>query len=170
MLALITSIALAQSPVWAQTTTDAGLSVAERTCFANVITSRWPAATPASIDYFHCNREGGTTCHYTETVSGTAAQFAADELAGLVPDPAAVQWNSPTATYQRLRSGALTPAQASALASCIATVWPSAGTPQSLTIERTGSTYPASLDHHVTGTAAQYLAARAAGTVVRRVR
>lgn len=170
MLTLLTSIALAQSPVWAQNTTDAGLSGSERTCFASVITGRWPDATPADVTYFHCNRDTLAGCMYTESASGTAAQFAADELAGLVPSPNAVTWNGTTATYQRTRSGMLTSAQADSLLACIAIVWPAAGTPQTLTIEKVASTYPASLDHHVTGTAAQYVAARAAGTVVRRVR
>lgn len=170
MLPLLLAIVAQSNPVWAERVTDAGLILAERQCFAAVITSRWSDATPAAVDYLHCYRDVLAVCHYTETVSGTAAQFASDETADLVPRPNAVTWNANVATYQRTRSGALNAAQTGELAACIAIVWPAAGAPQSLTIERVGSTYPASLDHHVTGTAAQYVAARAAGTVVRRVR
>ncbi len=169
MLAFILSAVVSQNPVWAQNTTDAGLSGSERSCFAGVITAAWPAAVPADITYLHCTRQaGGSVCHYVESASGTAAQYVADEAAGVVVEGVPT-WNGTTATYQRVRRATLTTAQAGDLASCIVIVWPSAGTAQTLTIEKVASTYPASLDHHVTGTAAQYLTAKAAGLVVKRI-
>ncbi len=170
MIPLLLAIVAQANPVWAERLNDAGLSGSERTCFANVVTAAAPTANPTNIDYLHWASGASLELNYRETVATTAAQYAADELAGIILDPNAVTWNASVATYQRVQRITMTPAQLGSLYACVVLVWPAAGAPQSLTIERrAGPTFPASLDHHVTGTPAQYVAARAAGLVVRRI-
>lgn len=167
MLSLVLTISLL-GPTWSEAALSTNLTAQQRTGLATCVSTAWPDSTPSGIQYLGLTRTKG---FIREQVTGTAAQFVADEDAGAAES--LDDWNSGagTATWTRSVKKKLVPSDAACFKSWADTVWslPQGAQPASLNVSRVEGVFPADLTYTVEGTDAEYVAALAAGDVVQRV-
>jgi hypothetical protein len=149
------------------------LNGTQKTCVAQLVKSVWPTAVLANVSTLTCGRDEITAalgCTATETVTITAAQFLAADLAGQVPAGAGITVSGGNASLPYLYpQAALSAAQTTALGACVESIW--SGTTGSNTmsfgLRRAGATITGELSWVASASPANYLADRAAGRVIR---